>query len=74
MHYTTSVTYLNCQTCQAKIHCDDCGKRLEETLQSAPGVTRIKVDMPNQCLEAEASLNVDDFAELLEDHGLFSDL
>lgn len=74
MQYTTSVTYLTCQTCQAKIHCDECGKRLEETLHAIDGIRRIVVDLPNQRLEADSTLSVDDFAELLEDYGLFSDL
>ena len=74
MNYVTSMTYLTCQTCQAKIHCEECGKRLEETLQSLDGIRRIKIDLANQRLEADSSLSVDDFAELLEEHGIFSDL
>ena len=74
MLFTTSVSYLSCQTCQAKIHCEDCGRRLEEILLNIDGVSSICVDLPNQHLNAEANLSLDDFAELLEEHGLFSDL
>ena len=74
MIYNTSVTYMSCQTCQAKIHCEECAKRLEEALQAVEGVHRVRVDMPKQLLEADAALSADDFAELLEEHGLFSDL
>lgn len=74
MKFATSVTYLSCQTCQAKIHCEDCGRRLEETLRAVEGIDEIRVDLPNQRLEAEASLCLNDFAELLEEHGIFSDL
>ena len=74
MTYNTSITYLSCQTCQAKIHCEDCGRRLEDTLANMDGISCIRVDLANHRLVADATLCLDDFAELLEEHGLFSDL
>ena len=33
MTHSLSISYLACQTCHAKVHCDECEKRLEEALE-----------------------------------------
>ena len=43
MTHTISITYIACQTCHAKIHCEECEKRLEEALMRVQGINGASV-------------------------------
>jgi hypothetical protein len=45
MTYTFSISYIGCQTCQSKIHCDECEKRLEEAMMRLSGVKGASLQM-----------------------------
>ena len=38
MTYTLKVSYVGCQTCHARVNCDECEKRLEEAMMRLQGV------------------------------------
>ena len=45
MEYTYFVTYLKCQSCAAKNHCQACSAEVEETLRRCSGVESAAVDL-----------------------------
>ena len=44
MNYT--ITYLKCQSCTAKFHCDDCAVEIQERLLKEN--VKANVDIPNR--------------------------
>ena len=71
MNYQTSFTYIPCQTCTAKIHCEQCADTVTQSLLQISGVTNAEVDMVKKQASVESSLDPDDLDEYLEDLGLF---
>ena len=71
MTQNLTITYLSCQTCHAKVHCDECEKRLEEVLLRIQGIDRASVRMGPKQVHVEGSIDADTLEEVLEDLGLF---
>ena len=65
------VTYLKCQFCSGKIHCDQCSREVEERLLRTPGVQAAQVDLNHHMVRLEAE--PEEAEEILDDAGLFID-
>ena len=66
-------TYLACQSCTAKIHCEKCAAELQERFLKEDGVDTIAFDIPNKKLSVQARLDEMDLLDLLEEVGIFAD-
>ena len=66
-------TYLACQSCTAKIHCEKCAAELQERFLKEDGVDAIAFDIPNKKLSVQARLDEMDLLDLLEEAGIFAD-
>ncbi|MGN0978576.1 MAG: heavy-metal-associated domain-containing protein [Faecousia sp.] len=64
-------TYLDCQQCRERIHCDDCEKRLTEALLRLRGIRSADIQMATKCLSVDTDLDADTLEEALEDLGIF---
>ncbi len=64
-------TYLDCQKCKVRIHCDDCEKRLTEALLRIRGIRSADIQMAAKCLSVDLDQNADTLEEALEDLGIF---
>ena len=71
MTHSLSITYLACQTCHAKIHCDECEKRLEEALMRMQGINGASIQMAAMQALIDGSIDADTLEEALEDLGIF---
>lgn len=71
MNLNYTITYLKCQSCTAKIHCEDCAAELAERLLK-DGVKAV-VDIPNRSARIETTMDEDDLLDLLEETGVFAD-
>ena len=69
MNYT--ITYLKCQSCTAKIHCDDCAAEIQERLRKED--VQAAIDIPNRSARIETGMDEDDLLDLMEEIGLFAD-
>ena len=63
-------TYLSCQTCQAKIHCEKCGEEVRESLLRMGDVDRVEINMTAKTLLVDGNVESDDLEDKLEDLGL----
>ena len=50
MELTYSFTYLPCQTCTAKIHCEQCQETIAAALNKLSGVQSAQVSIPEKTL------------------------
>lgn len=67
-------TYLTCQSCNAKIHCDECADSLRERIMRESGINSAEIDMPNHHMKIVLNgMDEDDLEDILEDAGLFID-
>ena len=73
MNYAYGFTYLKCQSCTAKIHCEDCACELQERLMGEGSIGSIAIDMPNKHLCIRAEMDEMDLLDLLEEAGVFAD-
>ena len=73
MTFTFDITYMPCQTCHARMHCDDCEKRLEEALWEMEGIRSASVQMGAKQVEIHSTLDKESLEEVLEDLGIFID-
>lgn len=72
LEYT--ITYLACQSCTAKIHCEKCADELTERLQKQSGVADVRIDIPARRMSLQADgLDEMDLLDMLEDAGIFAD-
>ena len=71
MTYTFKISYISCQNCQAKVHCDECEKRLEEAIMRLSGVYGASLQIANKTLLVDGQLNEDTLVDALEDSGIF---
>lgn len=71
MNLNYTITYLKCQSCTAKIHCEDCAAELAERLLK-DGV-RAAIDIPGRSARIETAMDEDDLLDLLEETGVFAD-
>ena len=69
-----AITYLACQSCTAKIHCEKCAAELTERLQKQCGVSDVQIDIPARRMSLQADgLDEMDLLDMLEDAGIFAD-
>lgn len=66
-------TYLACQTCQAKIHCDQCGISLSQSLLQTNEIVQADFNMTSKMVTLASSLNLDEIEIRLEDLGILID-
>lgn len=71
MNHAYTITYLKCQSCTAKIHCDACADEIEERLLKE-GV-RAAIDLPNRAARVETPMDEDELLDLMEEIGVFAD-
>ena len=71
MQYKFNVSYFACQTCTAKIHCDECEQSLVEALMRRRGINAAHLHIAKNEIHVESVLDEDDVEELLEDVSLF---
>lgn len=63
-------TYFDCQTCKARIHCDQCEELLTGALLRLEGIQAAQVRMVPKQVTVETNLREDILAERMEDIGL----
>ena len=71
MTYTFKISYISCQNCQAKVHCDECEKRLEEAIMRLSGVHGASLQIANKTLLVDGQMDEDTLVDALEDIGIF---
>ena len=72
MTYTIDISYIGCQSCQARVHCEECEDRLSQMLMRLEGVNGAVVQMAKKQLMIDAELDCGAMEEALEDVGLFA--
>ena len=72
MELRYSFTYLPCQTCTAKIHCEQCQDTIAAALGKLPGVQSAQVNIPEKTL-AITGVGIDEDAveDALDAIGVF---
>ena len=74
MKFESDFSYLKCQSCTAKIHCDDCSAELEERLGKMRGIDSVSIDIQNKHLLIQSGmLDEDDLLDMLEEVSVFAD-
>ena len=73
MNHRILFTYIPCQTCNAKIHCDQCAKEMTDSLLKLDGVSGVVIDMKNKVATVQCAMDRDDLEACMEDVGLFPD-
>ena len=71
MTHSLSITYLACQTCHARICCDDCEKRLEAALMRIQGINGASIRIAAKQVLVEGPIDADTLEEVLENLGIF---
>ena len=71
MTHNLSISYLACQTCHAKVHCDECEKRLAEALMRMQGINSASIQIAARQALIDGSIDADTLEEALEDLGIF---
>ena len=72
MEFTYTVTYLKCQSCSAKNHCDQCSGEVHEALLRQAGVEAAEVDLNQKRLRITGD-DEDTLLDALDDCGVFVD-
>lgn len=73
MKHEYTFTYLTCQSCTARIHCEQCGEELGQRLLGRAGISAAQADIPNKRLSIESTMDEDDLLDMLEDMSIFAD-
>ena len=71
MTYTFKISYISCQTCHAKVHCDECEKRLEDAIMRLSDVHGASLQIANKTLLVDGQMDEDALVDALEDIGIF---
>lgn len=72
MKYDFSFTYLACQSCTAKIHCEDCARELQERLLQRR--INASIDIANHRISLHApGMDEMDVLDILEEVSIFAD-
>lgn len=71
MTHAFTISYMDCQTCRTRIHCDECEERISEMLMRIDGVENAATQMAKKQLCVDTVLNRDALEEMLEDLGIF---
>ncbi len=67
-----NIIYFKCQSCDAKIHCDQCGEELKERLLAVPGIDDIDFQMKEKIVSVKTvMLSEDDIEDCLDEAGIF---
>ena len=67
-------TYMACQSCHAKIKCDQCQTQISEMLMRLKGVRSVEINIPKKTLQIVAEIiSADEIEDVLEDAGVFVD-
>ncbi|MBQ8506839.1 MAG: hypothetical protein IJ466_05365 [Clostridia bacterium] len=73
MKYEFSFTYLSCQSCTAKIHCEKCAEEIMDRLLLR-GIEAAEIDIANKQIAVLApGLDEMDVLDLLEEVSIFAD-
>lgn len=67
---TANFTYLDCQKCNERIHCDDCEARLTEVLLRITGIQSADIQMARKHLSVNTEMEADKMEEILPDNPL----
>ena len=73
MTYTFKISYIGCQSCQAKVHCDECEKRLIDAIMRLSGIHSASVQMARKALLVDGQLDEATLVDALEDIGIFAE-
>ena len=73
MNHQITFLYLACQTCQAKIHCEQCGEDVTNSLLQMGGVDSVALNMVAKTLTVSGNISSDDLEMKLEDFGFLID-
>ena len=68
---TANFTYLDCQKCNERTHCDDCEARLTEVLLRITGIQSADIQMARKHLSVNTEMDADEMEEILENLGIF---
>ncbi|MGM9640316.1 MAG: cation transporter [Faecousia sp.] len=71
MTHTWKISYIGCQTCQARVHCAECEKMLSEMLMRLEGIQAAVVEIAKKQLMVEVNIDCDLLEEAMEDIGIF---
>ena len=72
MTRTYAYSYLPCQFCVGKNHCEQCGDTIREALLELNGVTNVEVDGKEKTLRIETEgIDPEEVEERAEDMGVF---
>ena len=72
MTYTIDISYVGCQSCQARFHCEECEERLSQMLMRLEGVNGAVVQIANNQLMIDGDIDRDILEEALENVGIFA--
>ncbi len=73
MNHQITFLYLACQTCQAKIHCEQCGADVANALLQMDGIDSVAINMVAKTLAVSGNISGDDLEMKLEDLGFLID-
>lgn len=72
MTYEFIVSYIECQSCTERVHCEQCEAMREEALMRMEGITGVELILSRKYVAIETdSLSREDIEDLLEEAGLF---
>lgn len=67
-------TYLSCQACSQRVHCDQCQEQIAEMLLRIRGMQSAQINMAAKNMHIEfEDIDADDIEEILENAGVFVD-
>lgn len=64
-------TYLDCQSCMERVHCDHCERLLTDAINRLRDIHSAFVQMPIKRLYLETTLDADEVEARLEELGVF---
>lgn len=70
MDFTYTITYMKCQSCSAKNHCDQCSGEVARDLLLRPGVAAVALDLREKVIRISGG-DEDLLLDALDDMGLF---
>ena len=73
MKKTLMISYMGCQTCHARLHCEECEQRIAEMLLRIAGICDAVVQIAKKQLTIDGSIDADALEDALEDFGIFVD-
>lgn len=67
-------TYLSCQACSQRVHCEQCQEQISEMLLRIRGVQSVEINIATKAMRiAFEGIDPDDIEETLENAGIFVD-